>query len=90
MQALKGSYQPVIALGLLSAVGYGPHVVQDQVTQLLGNNASAVMTNVPGPQQPLYFAGQRIARDSTSGCRSRAASAWASRSSPTTGASSSA
>src|SRR5260221_8576411 len=61
MQALKGSYQPVIALALLSAVGYGPSALQDHVTQLLGANASAVMPNVPGPQHPLYFAGRRVA-----------------------------
>jgi diacylglycerol O-acyltransferase / wax synthase len=61
MGALKGSYQPVIALGLLSAVGYGPRMLQEQVTRLLGTNASAVMTNVPGPQHALYFAGRRIA-----------------------------
>ena len=60
MKALKGSYQPLIALGLLSAVGYGPRALQDQVTQLLGQNASLVMTNVPGPQHPLHFAGRRI------------------------------
>ena len=60
MRALKGSYQPVIALALLSAVGYGPRALQEQVTQLLGANASAVMTNVPGPQHALYFAGQHI------------------------------
>ncbi|HUQ28201.1 MAG TPA: wax ester/triacylglycerol synthase family O-acyltransferase [Usitatibacter sp.] len=60
MRALKGSYQPVIALALLSAVGYGPRALQEQVTQLLGRSASAVMTNVPGPQHALYFAGQRI------------------------------
>jgi len=60
MRELKGSYQPVIALALLSAVGYGPRALQEQVTQLLGANASAVMTNVPGPQHALYFAGERI------------------------------
>jgi diacylglycerol O-acyltransferase / wax synthase len=60
MRELKGSYQPVIALALLSAVGYGPRALQEQVTQLLGANASAVMTNVPGPQHTLYFAGGRI------------------------------
>jgi hypothetical protein len=61
MQALKGSYQPLIAYALLSAVGYGPRVLQDQVTQLLGASASTVITNVPGPQHALYFAGKRIA-----------------------------
>lgn len=60
MGALKGSYQPVIALGLLTAVGYGPKVLQEQVTQMLGNSASAVMTNVPGPRHSLYLAGRRI------------------------------
>jgi diacylglycerol O-acyltransferase / wax synthase len=60
MRELKGSYQPLIALGLLSAVGYGPRILQDQVTQLLGQSATAVMTNVPGPQHPVFFAGKRI------------------------------
>lgn len=60
MQALKGSYQPLIVLGLLHAVGYGPKSLQEQITTILSRNASAVMTNVPGPQHPLHFAGRRI------------------------------
>ncbi len=60
MQALKGSYQPLIVLGLLHVVGHGPKVLQEQITALLSQNASAVMTNVPGPQHPIYFAGRRI------------------------------
>jgi hypothetical protein len=60
MRALKGSYQPVLALGLLAAMGAGPRVLQDALLGTLSRNASAVMTNVPGPQQPLYLAGAAI------------------------------
>ena len=61
MNALKGSFQPVLALGLLAAMGSGPKALQDVLLQALSRNASSVMTNVPGPQQPLYLAGAPIA-----------------------------
>ncbi len=62
MNALKDSYQPVLALGLLAAMGAGPKVLQEQLLHALARNGSAVMTNVPGPQQRLYFAGAAIDR----------------------------
>jgi WS/DGAT/MGAT family acyltransferase len=60
MAALKGSAQPIVAFVLLSAVGLGPKILQDQIAGLIGRNASSVMTNVPGPQKPLFFAGREI------------------------------
>ena len=60
MAALKGSAQPIVAFVLLSAVGMGPKILQDQISALIGRSASSVMTNVPGPQKPLYFAGLEI------------------------------
>jgi WS/DGAT/MGAT family acyltransferase len=60
MMALKTSGQPMVTYVLLSAVGMGPKILQDQIGALIGRNATAVMTNVPGPQKPLYMSGCEI------------------------------
>jgi WS/DGAT/MGAT family acyltransferase len=60
MQSLKGSYQPLLAMGILAAMGAGPRLLQEQLLDVLAANATAVMTNVPGPQQTLYLSGAAI------------------------------
>ncbi|MGO8740748.1 wax ester/triacylglycerol synthase family O-acyltransferase [Rhodoblastus sp.] len=60
MRALKKSYEPVVTLGLFEALGYGPKILQDRLFDLLLSRATVVMTNVPGPQRPLYLGGAEI------------------------------
>jgi len=62
MSALKSSYQPVLTLGLMAALGMLPNAAQSAAIDLLSSKASLVATNVPGPQHAMYLAGRRIAR----------------------------
>lgn len=57
MNQLKQSRQAIVAYGLLAALGIAPQPVQEMALELFSRKASAVATNVPGPQQPLYMAG---------------------------------
>ena len=57
MNKLKGSRQAIVAYGLLAALGMAPAAVQEVALELFSRKATAVATNVPGPQQPLYMAG---------------------------------
>jgi len=61
MDELRASYQAIITIGLMEILGLGPHVAQASAMRLLSKKATAVMTNVPSSQEPLYLAGCQIA-----------------------------
>jgi WS/DGAT/MGAT family acyltransferase len=60
MRDLKGRRQAVVAFGLLAALGMAPAALQGPALELFSRKASAVATNVPGPQQPLFLAGVEV------------------------------
>jgi WS/DGAT/MGAT family acyltransferase len=60
MGELKNSRQAIVAYGLLAALGMAPQPLQELALELFSRKATAVATNVPGPQQPLYMAGCRL------------------------------
>lgn len=57
MTQLKQSRQAIVAFGLLAALGMAPAAAQEVALELFSRKASAVATNVPGPQQQLFLAG---------------------------------
>jgi diacylglycerol O-acyltransferase len=62
MDELKQGYTAVLSMGILGIVGFAPRGLQKQALDFLAKKATAVMTNVPGPQQPLYMAGTQVKR----------------------------
>jgi len=60
MNELKGSFQPVMAFGLLSVAGLLIKPVQHAMLNIFAKKATAVMTNVPGPAEALKFCGSTV------------------------------
>jgi len=60
MDALKGSYQPLLAFAVLAASGALAKPLQDLVLGLFAKKTTAVMTNVPGPRAHLKFCGATL------------------------------
>lgn len=60
MDDLKGTPEAVVAFGILNAIGMAPTDIEDLIVNIFGSKATAVMTNVPGPRQRVYFAGAPI------------------------------
>jgi WS/DGAT/MGAT family acyltransferase len=57
MAELKGSYQPLLAYALLAVSGLLTQPMQAALSDVFLRKTTAVMTNVPGPTQPIRFCG---------------------------------
>ena len=60
MNELKKSKQAIVSFGLLSAIGMAPEKVQNLLLDQFSKKATTVLTNVPGPQVPLYITGAEV------------------------------
>ena len=59
-RSLKRSLEPVVVYAILNALGRVPLALQKLVVTIFATKATAVMTNVPGPKEVLYLAGQPL------------------------------
>lgn len=57
MDAVKGSAEPAVVYGILQSIGAAPRWAHQQVVDLFSQKASAVLTNVPGPTEPIHAEG---------------------------------
>jgi hypothetical protein len=60
MDEIKDSPEGAIGYGLLGALGLTPTQVEQRLLDLFSASGSAVITNVPGPQDRVYFAGTPV------------------------------
>ena len=61
MDAIKHSPEGPISYGILGLIGRTPLPVEQRLLGVFTPKVTAVMTNVPGPREPVYFAGTRVA-----------------------------
>ncbi len=60
MDAVKESAEPAVVFGILQSIGRAPMWVHQLVVKMFSEKASGVMTNVPGPTEPLHIVGAPI------------------------------
>lgn len=56
MDEIKNSPEAMVAFGILGAIGMTPIEIEHIIVRIFGMKGTAVMTNVPGPRQPLFLA----------------------------------
>ncbi len=57
MNAVKDSFEPAVTYGILQSIGAAPMWAHRQVVEMFAQKASAVLTNVPGPAEPVHIEG---------------------------------
>jgi diacylglycerol O-acyltransferase len=62
MDEIKDTPEALVAFGILGGMGLTPAQVEDIVVRIFAAKTSAVMTNVPGPRERIYLAGQPLRR----------------------------
>jgi len=60
MQEIKRSRDAPVSYGFLSVLGMVPELIERHVVDMFSAKGTAVMTNVPGPAEPVYLAGTPV------------------------------
>ena len=60
MDEIKNSPEGVIAYGMLEVMGQVPSQMESAILDLFTSKGTAVVTNVPGPREPVYLAGTPV------------------------------
>jgi len=60
MTEIKEGRDGPVSYGILSALGLTPEPVERRIVDVFSGKGTAVMTNVPGPREPVYLAGTAV------------------------------
>ena len=60
MDGIKHSPEGLLSYAILGVIGSTPVPVEQRLIDVFTPKTTAVMTNVPGPRQPIYFAGSKV------------------------------
>jgi diacylglycerol O-acyltransferase len=60
MDVIKNSPEAVVAFAVLNGLGMASAEIEGLAITVFGSKATAVMTNVPGPREPIYLAGTQV------------------------------
>jgi diacylglycerol O-acyltransferase / wax synthase len=60
MTEIKSSPEGAVSYGMLGAIGATPAAIEQRLLEMFSAAGSTVMTNVPGPREPVYLAGTPV------------------------------